>query len=412
MMVGANLAVLIFWRAAIVDHGSLKAALAGIRQLTQPGAWPLPSARAVGVILAFAAIQALLTIVVPGRTALGPLTPCGQRQTYKINGLAVWLITIAAYWLFGIQLGLFPAAWVYDNLGSILATCSLLGLIFCIFLYLKGVLRPSSPDFGRSRNPLFDYFWGVELHPSLGPIELKHFVVSKLGMMCWGIIVLSCLAKQYQLQQHLNSSLLLSAILQLAYIAKFYMWERGYLGTLDMAHDRAGFYLCWASITWLPIVYTMPAIYLAEHPVELPPAIFVVLLVLGVAAIAGTYNADRQRFWLRESSGMARVWGKPPVLIAAKYHDAQGQERNSQLLASGWWGVARHFNYVLEIAGALAWTLPCGFRQLLPYIYVVYLAAMLLQRSFRDEARCREKYGSYWTEYCRRVPYRLLPGVF
>ena len=32
--------------------------------------------------------------------------------------------------------------------------------------------------------------------------------------------------------------------------------------------------------------------------------------------------------------------------------------------------------------------------------------------ALRDDERCARKYGEAWDEYRRRVPYRMLPGVF
>ena len=35
-----------------------------------------------------------------------------------------------------------------------------------------------------------------------------------------------------------------------------------------------------------------------------------------------------------------------------------------------------------------------------------------MHRIFRDEEKCRKKYKSYYAEYCKKVPYRLIPGIF
>jgi hypothetical protein len=72
-------------------------------------------------------------------------------------------------------------------------------------------------------------------------------------------------------------------------------WETGYWGTMDIAHDRAGYYLCWGCLNWVPAIYTSPALYLTEHPVEwsLPAAIAVA--VAGTLAIYINYDSDRQR---------------------------------------------------------------------------------------------------------------------
>ena len=38
--------------------------------------------------------------------------------------------------------------------------------------------------------------------------------------------------------------------------------------------------------------------------------------------------------------------------------------------------------------------------------------ALLLHRSIRDDRKCRAKYGKHWDEYCQRVPYVLVPGIY
>src|SRR5262245_25876345 len=98
--------------------------------------------------------------------------------------------------------------------------------------------------------------------------------------------------------------------------------------------------------------------------------------------------------------------------MVAKYVTADGKERESLLLLSGWWGLARHFHYVPEICLALAWTLPAGFGHIVPYTYVVFLTTLLVDRAGRDDRRCRAKYGADWARYCERVPWRILPYVY
>eukprot|EP00968_Pinguiococcus_pyrenoidosus_P019051 scaffold1992_cov250-Pinguiococcus_pyrenoidosus.AAC.4 len=46
----------------------------------------------------------------------------------------------------------------------------------------------------------------------------------------------------------------------------------------------------------------------------------------------------------------------------------------------------------------------------MPFLYVTYLTILLLDRAYRDDARCRAKYKSYWDEYCAIVPYKVVPG--
>lgn len=46
--------------------------------------WPLPTMRAVKLILSFAVFEAVLLIALPGERYLGPTSPAGNRPLYKV----------------------------------------------------------------------------------------------------------------------------------------------------------------------------------------------------------------------------------------------------------------------------------------------------------------------------------------
>jgi hypothetical protein len=81
-------------------------------------------------------------------------------------------------------------------------------------------------------------------------------------------------------------------------------------------------------------------------------------------------------------------------------------------MTSGWWGYSRHINYLGDLTMALAWCLPCGFQTPIPYFYFFYFAFLLWHRQGRDELKCRKKYGKDWDKYCKKVPYKIIPGRF
>ncbi len=60
--------------------------------------------------------------------------------------------------------------------------------------------------------------------------------------MGWPLLIICYAAKQHQLYG-LSDSMAVSVGLQLFYVTKFFHWEMGYMKTLDIMHDRAGFYL-------------------------------------------------------------------------------------------------------------------------------------------------------------------------
>lgn len=78
----------------------------------------------------------------------------------------------------------------------------------------------------------------------------------------------------------------------------------------------------------------------------------------------------------------------------------------------GLWGIVRHPNYVGSITYTWAACMTCGSGHLFPYTEAILVAAMCIHRCFRDEAKCKAKYGKAWDEYCLRVKWRLIPGVF
>jgi protein-S-isoprenylcysteine O-methyltransferase Ste14 len=51
-------------------------------------------------------------------------------------------------------------------------------------------------------------------------------------------------------------------------------------------------------------------------------------------------------------------------------------------------------------------------RMILPGFYFLFLTGLLVDRAYRDDARCADKYGKYWKQYCAKVPNLLLPKIF
>jgi 7-dehydrocholesterol reductase len=182
---------------------------------------------------------------------------------------------------------------------------------------------------------------------------------------------------------------------------------------MDIQHDRAGYYICWGCLVWVPAVYTSAAFYLTQSgpPISLSTALLIGLL--GWICIWCNYDSDRQRYVFRQTNGQCRIGNhEPPHHIVASYMTSNGKLQTSLLLVDGWWCWSRHFHYVPEIMASFFWSVPAwntGFVG--PYFYVIYLTILLTDRAFRDDNRCRAKYGKDWETYCAKVPYKILPGV-
>jgi 7-dehydrocholesterol reductase len=186
----------------------------------------------------------------------------------------------------------------------------------------------------------------------------------------------------------------------------------GYMCSMDIQHDRAGYYICWGCLVWVPAVYTSAAFYLTGSGPPLSTGLAVLIFVAGLTCIYINYDSDRQRYVFRQSNGQCTIWGRcPPNHIVATYK-ASGKERTSLLLVDGWWKISRHFHYVPEILAAFCWSVPALHSGFLgPYFYVIFLTILLTDRAFRDDSRCRAKYGKYWDDYCEQVPYKIVPGL-
>ena len=200
------------------------------------------SATAWKFILPFSAFQLVLMRVLPGKLTFGPVTPAGNTPTYKANGFLSFVVTVIAFFVTAYGLKAFDPADIYDHYLEIIGALNVVSLIFCLFLYLKGRFLPSSTDSGISGNFLFDYYWGSELYPRIFGWDVKQFTNCRFGLMSWPLLILCFAAKQHQVHG-LSNSMAVSVILQLVYVGKFFHWEMGYMKTLDIMHDRAGFYL-------------------------------------------------------------------------------------------------------------------------------------------------------------------------
>jgi len=162
----------------------------------------------------------------------------------------------------------------------------------------------------------------------------------------------------------------------------------------------------------VPLFYALPSIYLAYHPVYLGWPLALLICSIGFLSLYVNYDADRQRYLARETNGKCLIWNKEPRLIRAKYILLDGKQSENILLASGYWGLSRHFHYLPELCLAFCWCTTSAFQSLVPYFYFMFLTVLLFHRSIRDDTKCLNKYGKYWLEYRQLVPYKIIPYIY
>lgn len=422
------LLVLYFYVAAFGYEASLLGPIQGILSgtLTFGDLWeqlPAPSASAFIVAGVWLAIQVVLAIVPDvlhkmiasyrGGMSLGAVTPAGNQLWYNINGLQAWLVSQVLFLAGALWFGWFSPTVIFDHFGGLLIVANLLGFSLALFVYIKAFLFPSHPEDRKwSGSLLYDFFMGIELNPRVGPIDFKLFFNGRPGIVAWTLINLSFAFAQYSRYGHVTNSMILVNLLHGLYVVYFFWKESWYLNTIDISHDHFGWMLAWGDSVWLPYMYTLQGLFLVIHPVELstPYALFV--LGFGLVGFWIFLSANNQKDRFRRLDGATLIWGSKPDYIAAEYTTQDGGKRQSKLLLSGWWGVGRHMNYTGDLMLSLAYSLACGFTHLFPYFYIIFMTILLVHRCLRDEDRCLQKYGKAWEQYCAKVPYRLIPGIF
>ncbi|XP_053109799.1 7-dehydrocholesterol reductase isoform X2 [Hemicordylus capensis] len=344
----------------------------------------------------------------------GADTPAGIVLNYEINGLQAWLITHVLWFANAYHFHWFSPTIIFDNWIPLLWCANILGYSVSIFVMIKAYCFPSNAeDCKFTGNFFYNFMMGIEFNPRLGKwFDFKLFFNGRPGIVAWTLINLSYAAKQQELYGQVTNSMILLNVLQALYVVDFFWNEAWYLKTIDISHDHFGWYLGWGDCVWLPYLYTLQGLYLVYHPVQLAIGNAVGILLLGLVGYYIFRMTNYQKDLFRRTDGNCKIWGKKPKYIECSYMSADGTKHYSKLLTSGFWGVARHFNYTGDLMGSMAYCLCCGFEHILPYFYIIYMTILLVHRCIRDEHRCSGKYGKDWKQYTDVVPYRLLPGFF
>ncbi|PVU97508.1 hypothetical protein BB561_000518 [Smittium simulii] len=376
---------------------------------------PAFNTRSLFIYTSWLAFQAILFVYLPGKTGYGQKTPAGHLLKYKVNGLNAWIVTHVLFIAASLVFGYFPLSIIQEHWAGLLVSTNIFGLGLATFAYIKAITYPSYPADNKATGSfLYDYFMGIEHNPRIGDsFDFKLFFNGRPGIIAWTLINLSFAGAQYNEIGYVTNSMILLNILHAIYVVDFFYHEDWYLRTIDIAHDHFGYYLAWGDLVWLPFTYTLQSHYIYRNPINLSQPAFIAILAIGLAGYYIFRNANNQKDLARRYNGDVKIWGKKATVIRASYLTSDGKTTRSILLTCGFWGISRHFNYVGDLLMCFAFGASCGLTMdFIPYYYLFYMTVLLVHRINRDHARCQAKYGDYWTEYCKAVPYKLVPFVF
>ena len=335
----------------------------------------------------FVAVLFLGSIALPGRVDAGPPIEDGSRRIYKLNGLPLFglVMTVAVA---GHLTGVFSLASIPPRLPALLLAANVLA-----FAAALALMRRDAAGHWLAR-----FFYGDATNPSWLGVDLKMFSYrpSLIGL---GLINLSLAALQVKLHGYLAPRMLVYQIFYFVYLANYFQFESGMLFTWDVLVERFGWMLVWGDYVLVPFFYSLPGWYLLNNQTPLSPAALFgsIFLYAGGFWLFRGANQQKNRF---KRDPNARIWGR------------SAQALEGRLLVSGLWGIGRKLNYTGELCMYYSWTFVCGFQSFVPYLVSLWLTVFLLHRAWRDDRRCRAKYGALWEQYCSHARFRMIPFVY
>jgi 7-dehydrocholesterol reductase len=187
--------------------------------------WHWPSAI---IILSFFAYAIIMTILLPGEEYKGPITDTGHVPIYRNNGFSYYIVSLIIFAVLTILLklnGLSPT-YIYDKWEEFLSTVNTFAFLLCFCVMIKGKYMPSTNDHRSSSNWLTDFYRGVELYPRVFNIDVKLITNCRYGMLAWALLSVIFCMKTFELYGYTDSALI-TCILTLVYLTKFFWWESG-----------------------------------------------------------------------------------------------------------------------------------------------------------------------------------------
>jgi delta14-sterol reductase len=344
------------------------------------------------------AVVLLLHLAVPGRWVDGYVRDAaGRPLRYRLNGLRVFVVTVALY-VGACRLGWIAPDVFYVHRWAMAAGACALGLAFTFAIVLPARPRGSliaDLYLGRLDNPRW----------TGGLVDAKMFLYL-VGAIMLELNVLSFAAHHLALHPADPSpGVLLHVVMFTFFVAEYLNFEEVHLYTYDFFAERVGFKLGWGCLVFYPFFYAVGLWDVAERAnPHTPPLALAGCLGLFFVGWALSRGANLQKFLFKTRPG-EKLFG----LLAPATIDGGGK----QLLCSGFWRLSRHINYLGEILMAVALALVLGYPLAIgPWLYPLYYVALLIPRQHDDDKRCAAKYGALWTEYCHKVPYRIVPWVY
>ena len=297
---------------------------------------------AIYVVFGWTALHFAFYLGLPGEVARGVVLRDGTRLRYHLNGhLAFWLcLSAAALGVPAIDLATgamgapaaLPLAWLYDHYVELMTASLLLSVLVSIWCYASSFARGTMLAAGGcSGNPVYDFFIGRPLNPRIGQLDLKCACELRPGLIGWVFLNLGCAAKQFAEKGSLSGSMICVNAFQALYVWDSLHYEQAILTTMDITTDGFGYMLAFGDLTWVPFTYSLQARVLVSHDPGLSVASLLGIALLNAAGYLIFRGANSQKDAFRRN----------PADPAVAHLETLPTKRGTNLLVSGWWGMAR-----------------------------------------------------------------------
>ena len=440
------------------DVGAARAALEALRS----GVLKALSAEAFLAYTAYFLVHVLLALVVPGPRRLGAPLPGaaggGARLAYTLNGFRCLVLVVAGMlavellqpfgadasraqpgagvprpallgFVFGdgTRIARFGIEWILENYAQLTLASVVFSSLLSAWLYAYSFLPAGRGTFvgvengakvlapgGDTGVALYDFFIGRELNPRLlwGALDLKFHCELRPGLAMWLLINLAAAFRQLRLHGAVDAWLGSVLLFEGLYVVDSVWNEEAILTTMDITTDGFGFMLAFGDLAWVPAVYSLQARFLADQPLS-PVVGEGAAGAAGLAKLVAVWALAALGMWVfRGANSQKDAFKRDPDAPEFRGMRTIATARGTRLLADGWWGVARHVNYLGDWLMSVAWSLPTGAASPVTYFYPLYFAVLLVHRDLRDGEKCAKKYGKSWDQFCAAVPWRIVPRVY
>ena len=346
----------------------------------------------------------LAQLILPARRVPGyvinPAT--GEPRNYRLNGLLVFVLAVLA-WAF--ELTGMPHDWFYRSSVYAVVGGTVLTAIFSLVAFL------TQPE-NEGQHPWLAFWDGrsqeIAFFKERFDIKMYFYVV---GGTMLALNALSGAVYHYErFGEDSNPGVFVYAGFFTFYVLDYFIFERVQLYTYDLIHENVGFKLFWGGLIIYGWMFILPLWGMAVHPDPGFSGAGRYVWLIGTPALflfgwSISRGANLQKYTFKR-------WPDRKFLGLIEPEYIQAGDR--KILCSGFWGAARHFNYLGEGFLSCSIALIFGhFTNLWAWTYFVFIVSLFTFRQRFDEAQCLEKYGpDKWAEYQERVKYRILPGVY